>query len=129
MSVFNPHDPDASIIEEEAYLLDQVELNKILKIVPPNYELSNLSNIFIIFGFVTMYSFICPALAVIVCISSILFSKYERQAHLFANARLEIVKMNGLGACVDVISYLSYATVLMNCLFMYWFRNDFISYV
>ena len=33
---------------------------------------------------------------------------------------------NGLGAWMDVLEYIGYATVIMNCVFLYWFRLDFI---
>jgi hypothetical protein len=39
------------------------------------------------------------------------------------------MEQNGLGAFLEVMEYLGIATVLINCVFMYWFRVQFITIV
>ena len=58
-----------------------------------------------------------------------LMMKWERKVHLNYLVRQPMIMQNGLGAWEDVIGYLGIVTVVMNCMFMYWFRVQFIEIV
>ena len=66
VTVFNRKDGKTSCIEDEPFLVDQVELNARLYNLGLEYEIQDVSAVYILFSYVTLYSFICPFISCIV---------------------------------------------------------------
>ena len=89
-------------------------------------ELQEFSDIYILFSYAALYSFICPVLPCILFFFNMFNRKYFRHVHFHHLKRQPIIDQNGLGPWMYVLNSLSYATVLMNCLMMYWFRQKIV---
>lgn len=118
-------DGKPSCIEAEPFLVDQVELNARLYDLGLEYEIQDVSAVYILFSYVTLYSFICPFISCIVLLNNVITSKWERKIHLQYLLRKPLLRQNGLGTWMVVIEWLSKATIVMNCLFLFWFREEF----
>ena len=73
----------------------------------------------------SLYSFICPPISIIVFLYNVLALRAERWAHLRLQMRNFQIKENGLGAWLTVLSFLGYTTVIANALFLYRFKHVF----
>ena len=127
ITVFNRKDGGTSVIENEPYLIDQVELNARLYNMQLEYEIDDLSQQYILLSFAQLYCFICPILSTMVFLNNVLTMRWNRTTHLKYLQKKSLLQQNGLGAWMDVLEYLGYATVILNCIFLYWFRMDFIT--
>lgn len=125
VTVFNRKDGKTSCIEDEPFLVDQVELNARLYNLGLEYEIQDVSAVYILFSYVTLYSFICPFISCIVLLNNVITLKWERKIHLQYLLRKPLLRQNGLGTWMVVIEWLSKATIVMNCLFLFWFREEF----
>ena len=62
--------------------MDQVELNACLLKQTMTMELVELSEIFILFSFATLYGFILPSICSFILMYNVLAMRFERRAHL-----------------------------------------------
>lgn len=120
VSVFSKDCP--SVIEDEPILVDQIELNSRLNMVKVQDELRDISANYILMSYACLYSLISPILCLLVFIGNVFSMKFERAIHIRFTKRERMMEQNGLGAFLEVMEYLGIATVLINCVFMYWFR-------
>ena len=126
VTIFNRKDGKTSCIQkDEQLLVDQVELNSLMQKKNMTEQLYDISENFILFGFVSLYSFICPPISMIVFIYNVIALRAERWAHLRLQMRNFQIKENGLGAWLTVLSFLGYTTVIANAFFLYRFKHVF----
>jgi len=92
-------------------------------------EFSEFSEVYILFSYATLYSFICPLLSTIVFVYHIVATPLERHVHLKYLTRKPMLHQNGLGTYCKIIEWIGQCTVLLNCVFLYWFREQFIQIV
>ena len=112
-------------IEDEQYMLDQIELNAMMDPSSISIELEQYSGTFILLSYIAMYSFICPSISCMIFIHNMVAMKPERWAHFQYILRKPILHINNLSYFNSVIEILSNLTILMNCIFLFWFREDF----
>ena len=82
VSVFTNDKDQKSVIDPEIYMVDQVELNGRLYNLKMEYELCETADVYILFSYAALYSFICPILPLLLFINNILTLKASRTAHL-----------------------------------------------
>lgn len=85
-------------IEKEPYLVDEVELNSLMKPSIMHIEISETINNYILLSYASMYSFICPMLMVIIFIYNFFCMKFERKVFMKTRQRQLVVFSDGLGA-------------------------------
>jgi hypothetical protein len=88
-------------------------------------EIFDLSEDFILCAFATLYSFICPTIALLIFVSRMFMARFERKAHLNLRVRQPILYQNGLGFWLTILESIGYFTVILNVGFLYIFRNHF----
>jgi hypothetical protein len=120
---------ESSIIEKEQYMTDQIELNALMDPREIEYELQDFSATFVLLSYVSLYSFICPFVSCLIFLNNVVCMRFERYVHLKCILRRPMFAMNNLGYFNTVVEILSQLTVFMNCLFLFWFRHDFDSYI
>lgn len=70
-----------------------------------------------------MYSFFCPFIAILVIFNNVIIQKYERRVRLLYIIRKPLIRENGIGFFEDIVGLLSKLTVIMNAVFLFWFRG------
>ena len=85
-------------------------------------ELKDTSETFVLLSYITMYSFFCPFIAIMVLINNLLVGRFQRRVQLLFIIRKPMMKENGIGFFEDIVGILSKMTVIMNCVFLFWFR-------
>ena len=76
-------------------------------------------------SFALLYSALCPIVSVLVMIYNAISRRLVLRANLFYVQRPTVVDQNGSGPWLIVMEFLAYATVISNCLFIYWFQDVF----
>lgn len=80
VSIFTKN--ETKFISEEPLFVDQIEMQSRLYNLKTVDELREIAETFIILGYASLYSFICPIISVIVFMYTIVMSKAERHMHL-----------------------------------------------
>lgn len=120
---------EGPLIEEEPYLVDQVELNSRMFDRSIELELLDISGTFILMSYASLYSFLCPIISFIILVYNLVTIYLERYVQLHYLVRKPQIFQVGIGAWMNVLKFLGYATIIMNSVFMYWFRDTFIHRV
>lgn len=112
-------------IDPEPYLVDYVELSFRINDQKLEDEVQEVCSNYIMLSFVTMYSFIFPSISVFVLGYNACTMRCYRQMHLYYFVRQPLITQNGLGTWMNVIEWLNQATIMFNCLFIFWFGYQF----
>jgi hypothetical protein len=118
-----------SIIENEPYLIDQIELTALMENQGIEDEIEEISQEFILLQTAALYSFMCPILSLMVFIFNASTMRVKRYVHLNCMVRQNILDTFDLSTYNQMLEYLNMATILLNCIFMFWFRDNFIVLV
>jgi hypothetical protein len=73
---------EREVIDKEVLLIDQIELNSRLHDLRIENELQEFSDLYILFSYSVLYSFICPVLSCIIFIFNLVSRKWTRLVHL-----------------------------------------------
>lgn len=92
-------------------------------------EIFDLSEDFILCAFATLYSFICPTIALLIFVSRMFMARFERNAHLHLRVRQPVLHQNGLGFWLTILESIGYFTVILNVWFLYNFKNQFADFI
>ena len=80
---FNRKEDAYGIMEEEPFLVDEIELNHRMKKTEEVKLISETMNMYILFSYGTMYSFISPSLMCILLFYHLVMLKHQRRVVLF----------------------------------------------
>ena len=68
----------------------------------------------------------CPILSLMVLVFNASTMRVKRYVHLNCMVRQNILEQFDLSTYNQMLEYLNMATILLNCIFMFWFREQFI---
>jgi hypothetical protein len=133
VSKFQLHGPNAyrgkaRFAEPEPFLLDEIEVAACLVDRSFPDEIEAISGNYILYFQAALFSFLCPMLTPIVFVYNIVSLPLQRYIHLRCMNRKTIINQtDGLGFWIYLLQYMSTLVVIFNCLFVFWFREQFIS--
>lgn len=114
-------------MEHEPYLIDEIEVASCLVDQSFPDEIEKISGNYIVYFQAALFSFLCPMLTPIVFVYNCLTLPLHTYIHLKCMNRKTIITQVGLGFWIYLLQIMSTLVVIFNCLFVFWFREQFIS--